>query len=108
MYAGRLDRDKQVDLLIAVLPRLLDDPDVSVTVAGAGALRSVFEHWTHPRFRYVGYVGTASTLAALYGEHDIFLAPGAHETFGLAALEAAAAGLVIVGPDRGGTAGDLT
>jgi hypothetical protein len=39
----------------------------------------------------------------LYSEHDIFVAPGAYETFGLAALEAAAAGLVVVGPNRGGT-----
>jgi alpha-1,6-mannosyltransferase len=32
------------------------------------------------------------------------LAPGPHETFGLAVLEALAAGLVVVGPDAGGTA----
>jgi glycosyltransferase involved in cell wall biosynthesis len=44
-----------------------------------------------------------AALAALYSEHDIFVAPGAYETFGLAALEAAAAGLVVVGPNRGGT-----
>jgi len=103
LYAGRLDRDKQIDLLITILPRLLEDPDVFVTVAGTGALRSTFDHWTHPRFRYVGYVRDRETLARLYGRHDIFLAPGAYETFGLAALEAAAAGLVIVGPDQGGT-----
>ena len=42
-------------------------------------------------------------LAALDGEHDVFLATGPYETFGLAALEAAAAGLVIVGPDQGAT-----
>src|SRR5205085_2523243 len=34
---------------------------------------------------------------------DVLLAPGRFETFGLAALEAAAAGLAIVGPDCGGT-----
>jgi alpha-1,6-mannosyltransferase len=102
LYAGRLDRDKQVDLLIAILPRLLEDRDVFVTVAGTGAFRSTFEHWRHPRFRYVGYVRDRETLATLYREHDVFLAPGAYETFGLAALEAAAAGLVIVGPDQGG------
>jgi alpha-1,6-mannosyltransferase len=102
LYAGRLDRDKQVDLLAAILPRLLED-GVFVTVAGTGAFKSTFEQWAHPRFRYVGYVPDREALAALYGDHDVFLAPGAYETFGLAALEAAAAGLVIVGPDRGGT-----
>jgi alpha-1,6-mannosyltransferase len=103
LYAGRLDRDKHVDRLIAILPRLLDSPDVFVTVAGTGALQNVFERWTHPRLRYAGYVREREGLARLYGEHDVFLAPGPYETFGLAALEAAAAGLVIVGPDQGGT-----
>ena len=103
LYAGRLDHDKHIDLLITILPQLLDASDVFVTVAGTGALRSTFEHWTHPRFRYVGYVRDRETLGRLYGEHDVFLAPGAYETFGLAALEAAAAGLVVVGPNQGGT-----
>jgi alpha-1,6-mannosyltransferase len=104
LYVGRLDRDKQIDLLLAVLPRLLEETDVSVTVAGTGAFRFAFEQWAGPRLRYVGYVRDRDALAALYGGHDVFLAPGAYETFGLAALEAAAAGLVVVGPDRGGTA----
>jgi alpha-1,6-mannosyltransferase len=76
---------------------------VIVTVAGAGALQPLFESWRHPRLRYVGYVRDRKALAALYAGHDILLAPGRHETFGLAALEAAAAGLLVVGPDRGGT-----
>jgi alpha-1,6-mannosyltransferase len=103
LYAGRLDRDKQIDLLIAILPRLLDEPGVSVTVAGTGALQSVFERFQHPRFRFAGYVSDRAALARLYRDHDVFLSPGAYETFGLAALEAAAAGLVVVGPDHGGT-----
>ena len=43
-------------------------------------------------------------LAEIYRQHDILLAPGPYETFGLAVLEAMACGLVVVGPDRGGTA----
>ena len=103
LYVGRLDRDKQVDLILAALPRLLDDRDLVVTIAGTGAFRSRFEASAHPRLRYVGYVSDRAALAELYADHDILLAPGGYETFGLAALEAAAAGLVIVGPDRGGT-----
>lgn len=106
LYVGRLDRDKQVDLLLAVLTRVLENPQVSVTVVGTGALRPAFEAWTHPRYRYAGYVRTREALRAIYSEHDVLLAPGAYETFGLAALEAAAAGLIVVGPDAGGT-GDL-
>jgi alpha-1,6-mannosyltransferase len=104
LYVGRLDRDKQVELLLATLPALLENDDVFVTVAGTGRLRATFDRWRHPRFRYVGYVRDRAALAALYSRHDILLAPGAYETFGLAALEAAAAGLIVVGPDRGAPA----
>jgi len=103
LYMGRLDSDKEIELLIEVLPRLLDMPNVSVTVVGQGAYRETFEAWTHPRLRYVGYVRDRAAVAALYRDHDILLAPGAYETFGLAALEALAAGLLVVGPDQGGT-----
>jgi len=103
LYVGRLDRDKQFDLLLAILPRLLEIARVSVTVAGTGAFAPACAHLSHPRFRYVGYVRGSESVADLCARHDIFLAPGAYETFGLAALEAAAAGLLVVGPDRGGT-----
>ena len=63
LYAGRLDREKQVDLLLAVLPRLLERADVSVTVAGNGAFRSEFERLRHPRFPYAGYVRDPDELA---------------------------------------------
>jgi alpha-1,6-mannosyltransferase len=103
LYVGRLDRDKQVELLLATLPGLLEIDDVFVTVVGTGRLGAAFDRCRHPRLRCVGYVRDRAALAALYSEHDILLAPGAYETFGLAALEAAAAGLIVVGPDRGGT-----
>ena len=103
LFVGRLDRDKDVELLIDVLPRLLNRGDVTITVAGAGKFQPAFERLRHPRFSYEGFVGSRDTLARLYQSSDILLAPGRFETFGLAALEAAAAGLAIVGPDCGGT-----
>ncbi len=41
-------------------------------------------------------------MANLYATHSIFLAPGPFETFGLAILEAMAAGLIVIGPNAGG------
>lgn len=108
LYAGRLDSDKEVGLLIEVADRLLCRPDITLTVAGRGRHQDVFANLRHPRFTYRGYVADRAALAAIYGRCDILLAPGRYETFGLAALEAAAAGLIVVGPDRGGTAELLT
>ncbi len=103
LYAGRLHDDKDIGLLIDVLPELLAWPDVEVTVAGTGPRREHFAKLDAPRFRYAGFVRDPAAMHALYAENDIFLAPGRYETFGLAALEASAAGLVVVGPAAGGT-----
>lgn len=103
LYAGRLDRDKGVELLLAILPRLLEDADVEVTVAGRGALDARFRAFRHPRFRHAGFIAGTMEMAALYAGHDVLLAPGPHETFGMAVLEAMAAGLPVVGPRAGGT-----
>jgi alpha-1,6-mannosyltransferase len=103
LYAGRLQADKGVDLLIDALPRLLERRDITLTIAGRGPLAEHFTSLRHPRLRVLGFVSTREAMAQLYGDHDVLLAPGAHETFGLSGLEALAAGLVVVGPDAGGT-----
>lgn len=103
LYAGRLQADKGVDLLIEALPRLLRRRDVTLTIAGRGPLAGHFTSQPHPRLRMLGFVSSREAMAQLYADHDVLLAPGAHETFGLSGLEALAAGLVVVGPDAGGT-----
>ena len=40
----------------------------------------------------------------IYDDHDILLAPGPFESFGMGVLEAMARGMVVVGPDQGATA----
>lgn len=102
LYAGRLDRDKGVDLLLDVLPELLER-NVRVTVMGRGAMAPEFSAFTHERYRYLGFVAEPEKVRAIYDEHHVLLAPGPHETFGLGVLEGMARGLVVVGPDAGGT-----
>jgi alpha-1,6-mannosyltransferase len=104
LYAGRLDDDKEFRLVLDVLPDLLRRPDVSLTVMGSGKHRPAVSAVRHPRFQYLGFVDDPAAVRSIYASHDILLAPGRFETFGLAALEAAAAGLVVVGPQDGGTA----
>jgi alpha-1,6-mannosyltransferase len=41
---------------------------------------------------FTGYVGCRDTVATILASADVALAPGPHETFGLAALEALACG----------------
>ncbi len=103
LYAGRLDADKEIGLLIDIVPRLLMRRDVTLTVVGAGRDEAFFRRLSHPRFTYRGFIRDRAELARVYSASDVLLAPGRFETFGLAALEAAASGLVVVGPNAGGT-----
>jgi glycosyltransferase involved in cell wall biosynthesis len=102
LYAGRLDRDKGVDLLLEILPELLRR-NVTVTVMGRGAMAGEFGSFRHARYRYLGFVADPNEVLAVYDAHQVLLAPGPHETFGLGVLEGMARGLVVVGPDAGGT-----
>lgn len=104
LFVGRLIADKAADLLWEALPEILRIPNVEVTVLGDGPYQQKFSQAQWPGYRYLQYVSGRQELAEIYRSHDILLAPGPYETFGLAVLEAMASGLVVVGPDRGGTA----
>jgi alpha-1,6-mannosyltransferase len=104
IYAGRLNPEKGLRLVLDSLPILLIDPRVHITVIGRGPLTPEFSAFQHPRYRFFGFVEGREEVLHLFDEHDILLAPGPYESFGLAALEGMARGLVVIGPDQGGTA----
>jgi alpha-1,6-mannosyltransferase len=103
LYAGRLHPEKGMDLLLDALPTLLAEPHVHITVVGTGPYGKAIGQITHPRFHYQGFVEGRAQLAEIYRTHDLLLAPGPYETFGLGVLEGLATGLTIIGPDAGGT-----
>ena len=103
LYLGRLDADKEFNLVLDVLPDVLKRPDVFVTVVGKGRYQGRVANVRHPRFQYLGFISDPRSVRSVYAAHDVLVAPGRFETFGLASLEAAAAGLVVIGPDAGGT-----
>jgi alpha-1,6-mannosyltransferase len=103
LYAGRLDREKGIDLLLESLDKILNQANVRLTVVGRGALAGKFSSFKHNRFQYLGFVDDASRMREIYDSHHFLLAPGPYETFGLGVLEAMARGMVVIGPDQGGT-----
>ncbi|MDQ3002138.1 MAG: glycosyltransferase [Fibrobacterota bacterium] len=103
LYAGRLDREKGINLLLESLDKILTQANVRLTVVGCGAMAGSFASYKHKRFRFLGFIDDASRMREIYDSHHILVAPGPYETFGLGVLEAMARGLVVVGPDQGGT-----
>lgn len=103
LFAGRLEHEKGIYLLKKVIPRLLEIEDVHITVMGRGAHENFFKSIKHPSFQYLGYIEDRNKVESIYHQNSIFLAPGPFETFGIGVLEAMANGMIIVGPNQGGT-----
>jgi glycosyltransferase involved in cell wall biosynthesis len=108
LYAGRLAKEKNLPLLPSVLANLIrnaTDVDYRLVIAGEGPfaaeLRASLEAIAPGRFVFLGHQ-QRDQLMALYHAADVFLHPNPYEPYGLAPLEAMAAGLPVVAPASGG------
>ncbi|MEW6581349.1 MAG: glycosyltransferase [Actinomycetota bacterium] len=105
LYAGRLSHEKRVDLLPKVLTHL---PEARLAVAGGGAaeaglMRRAARLGVLGRMAFLGHVADRHELATLMATADCFVHPNPEEPFGLAPLEALAAGCRVVAPDAAGS-----
>ena len=100
LNVGRLTGQKNHDVLVRALARL---PASRLVVAGAGPREGELRALAGAlgvadRLHLLGDV-SREAVADLYGAADLFVFPSVWETFGLAAVEAALAGLPIVASD---------
>jgi alpha-1,6-mannosyltransferase len=67
--------------------------DARLVIIGEGPMRARLERQAaRLPVAFTGYIGCRDTVATMLATADVALAPGPHETFGLAALEALACG----------------
>ena len=102
LYAGRLGREKGIDLLAEAFLVARDrEPRLHLVLAGRGPE----EEWLRSR------LGTAATflgwlqgdaLASVYASADLFVFPSTTDLFGRVILEAQASGLPVLASDVGG------
>ena len=117
VHCGRLSVEKRADRSIDALAALCDSGiDARLLVVGEGPMRSRLERQAAGLpIDFTGFIDCRHSVAALLASADVALAPGPHETFGLAALEALACGTPavvsrtsalreIVSPDSGACA----
>jgi alpha-1,6-mannosyltransferase len=108
LYVGRLSPEKNVELLVELMERLAQAGarPYRLLIAGAGPstdnlAREVARR--APGYIYLlGHLGERSRLLELYANCDVFVHPNPREPFGIAPLEALAAGLPLVAPRAGG------
>ncbi|MFB1298968.1 glycosyltransferase [Mycobacterium sp. pW049] len=94
VHCGRLSVEKHPHRSIDALAALRDSGvDARLVIVGEGPLRARLERQAvRLPVDFTGYIGCRDTVAGILASADIALAPGPHETFGLAALEALACG----------------
>ncbi len=95
-YVGRLAPEKELHRL----RELADLPGSRLVLVGEGPSREQLETEL-PGAAFLGRLEGAD-LARAYGAFDVFVHTGTRETFGQTLQEAAAAGLPVVAPARGG------
>ena len=99
LYVGRLALEKRItDVLAAMARRRWGRP---LLIVGDGPARGVVEARARSLglsglVRFRPFVSDRRALARVYREAACVVAPGPHETFGLAVLEAAASGARVV------------
>ena len=106
-YVGRLERYKQVDLLLHAMARLAERfPDAEIVVIGRGADRERLERVAAEagvagRTRFAGFVSDAER-DALLAETRVSVCPSPKEGWGLTVIESNALGTPVVATDAPG------
>ena len=108
LYAGRLVPEKNLYLLIDVVAQLRQSTgrDYRLLFAGDGILFQPLQKVCAQKIpgstTFLGHIADRDLLADLFANADAFVHPNPREPFGIAPLEAMAAGLPLVAPDCGG------
>lgn len=104
LYAGRLTREKGVDLLAESFLRAHEaDPRLHLLLAGGGPEADELRHRLGDRATFLGWL-SGEELPCAYASADAFLFASSTDTYGQVILEAAASGLPIVAVAEGGPA----
>ncbi|MGA9870783.1 MAG: glycosyltransferase [Rhodococcus sp. (in: high G+C Gram-positive bacteria)] len=98
VHCGRLSVEKRVERSIDSVAALHESGrSVRLVVAGDGPRRPGLERRARGLpVEFIGFVDGREELASILASADVALAPGPHETFGLAALESLATGTPVV------------
>ncbi len=104
LYAGRLTREKGIDLLAESFLRAHEsDPRLHLLLAGGGPEEAELRARLGERATFLGWLD-GEDLARAYASSDIFLFCSTTDTYGQVVLEAGASGLPVVAVAEGGPA----
>jgi glycosyltransferase involved in cell wall biosynthesis len=104
LYAGRLTKEKGVDLLAeSFLRARRHDPRLHLLLAGGGPEEPELRERLGEHATFLGWL-EGEDLARAYASADVFLFASSTDTYGQVIVEAQASGLPVVAVDAGGPA----
>jgi glycosyltransferase involved in cell wall biosynthesis/predicted metal-dependent phosphoesterase TrpH len=104
LYAGRMTREKGVDLLAeSFLRAQQSDPRLHLLLAGGGPEEGELRERLGEKATFLGWLD-GEELACAYASADMFLFASSTDTYGQVILEAGASGLPVVAVAEGGPA----
>lgn len=103
LYAGRLSKEKDLDVLCRAFRRLhIKHPQTALVVVGDGPYRQEMEEALSGTCTvFTGYL-SGEALSEAFASCDFLVFPSTTDTFGNVVLEAQASGIPVVVSDRGG------
>ena len=106
LFVGKLDKNKNIELLIETFLKL--NNVAHLIIAGSGKLEHtlVSQNSNQKNIHFIGFVNQ-QTMPAIYNSCHVFILPSKSETWGLAINEAMAAGKAIIASNTCGAAYDL-
>lgn len=107
----RLAPRKRIGPLLRILNEIKNqNSDVSTIIVGDGPLRKRSERYARKHSLPIEFTGrlAGEEIRQIFAGSDIFLQPSIQESFGIAALEARAAGLIVLARAETGTSSFIT
>lgn len=100
LYAGRLDKEKRIDVILHAMPAVVESVDAQLVAAGPGKLRRDLEVLADNlrikhRVIFLGYLPDED-LPGIYRLADVFVTASAAELQSIVTMEAMASGLPII------------
>ncbi|URA09073.1 glycosyltransferase [Thermospira aquatica] len=104
LYAGRISKDKNVDVLLEIYKKLSEKyENINLIFVGDGPYLKDLKHKakSYERVFFLGKI-RRDALPHVYSASDVFVFPSTTDTFGMVVLEAQACGVPALVTDEGG------
>jgi phosphatidylinositol alpha-mannosyltransferase len=101
LFLGRLDPRNGLETVLQAMPAVLErHPEATLTVAGDGPLRPIYERLARPIASRVQFIGRVNgDRPDVYASADLYLCPTTKASFGITLLEAMACATPLVVSD---------